>query len=184
MRKILLIALLILTANISAQENYSGRISLTFNDEKIDLPINSVMLRKEDKINISIQAERNEDTISQRIGFELVLKNLEINKTQQPSAFRINVNTRTKKDSQFEEFRFDYLPDQQVAYYGFGNDIEKATWNINSLEFKIGIEEITYSNKSFIINGIFNGIFRSLNRKGEPRKDVVEIKNGKFEIVI
>ena len=76
MKKYIFIALMFICSITIAQENYKGQISLLLNEEKIELPINVVSLRKENKVLISIRAERNTEDIQQLISLEWEFKKL------------------------------------------------------------------------------------------------------------
>lgn len=104
--KNIFVAILLLSSVVLAQENYKGKISLIFNDEKIELPINVVTLRKENKVLISIRAERNSEEVQQLISLQWEFKKLSTDDKDLSvyDAFLLNVinNGKDKK----EELRF------------------------------------------------------------------------------
>ncbi len=185
MRKILLIVLLILTANIPAQENYKGRISLTFNDEKIDLPINSVMIRKEDQIIISVRADRNNDSLLQNVALEFSFKKLTKESGGQTiDNLGMTISNHNKATSLGGEVTFSFATRNERANFSISRKGERVSWEINSLSLELNINEIIYVDSQFKIIGEFAGEFKSIDEKGETRKEVAKIKDGKFEIVI
>ncbi|MCB0753179.1 MAG: hypothetical protein KDC52_17030, partial [Ignavibacteriae bacterium] len=79
MKKYLVVALILLCSMAYGEENYKGKISLIFNGEKIELPINIVTLKKENKILISIRAEQSNEEDQQLFKLEWEMDKLTTN---------------------------------------------------------------------------------------------------------
>ena len=184
MKKILVV-LFLLSVCLFPQEN-KGRISLTFNDEKIDLAINTITLRKENHILISVRAEQN-DSISQKmVAIELGFKKLTSDEKEglDGEGIRMQIDTRDKSKEEGKSFIFRYPPlGEEDASYGVYNKGERMTWSVNSISMKLNIKEVNFSNGLLKIIGEFSGIFKSA-LDGKTRKEVAEIKDGVFEIII
>jgi len=176
------VAILILFCSITfAQENNKGKISLIFNDEKIDLPINVVTLRKENKVLISIRAERNTENIQQLFSLEWEFKKLSTDDKDLSMYDAFLLNVVNNKQGQKDELLFRMTND--------GNDGELVVkkgmryWNLASFDMKFNIENVSFENSSIIIKG--NLRFKARNKNSKtPLEPVSEIQNCKFEIII
>ncbi|MCX6151162.1 MAG: hypothetical protein NTX22_11600 [Ignavibacteriales bacterium] len=186
MRRILFIILLVSIVYIPAQENYKGKISLTFNDEKMDIPINNIMIRKESQIIVSIRAERNEDSVQQMISMELSLKNLSSDEKSGPNPYdmqlRIFKRKINEKHNPFtEEFGYDF--EKERLYFRTENNDEKMSWEIKSFHIRMSDTKITFNDGSLIIKGSFS--FDCFSEKSKKEiLTVVEIKDFNYEIII
>lgn len=167
--------------SLSAQENYKGKVSFTFNEEKIELPINLVSLRKENKVLISIRAERNNENVQQLFSLEWEFKKLSTDDKDLSvyDAFLLNVvnNGVGKKD----ELLFRLTKDPKDG--GFVVKKGNRTWNLTSLAMKFNIENVSFENSSIKING--NLSFQARDKDSNtPLEAISEIKDCKFEIII
>ena len=78
MNKVCLLVLFLIPI-LFAQQNNKGNISLVFNDEKIDLPINRVSINKLNGITLNISAQQNDLQMHKKVALELKLKELSPN---------------------------------------------------------------------------------------------------------
>jgi len=183
MKKYLLIVLILLCSMVYAQENYKGKISLVFNKEKIELPFNIITLRKENNIIINARAELNKEDIQQLINIQLSLKDLSMNErsidVSKSFLFEIRNRTRKQKYANILLLSLDRNTNKSNIQYS-----EKGyPWQITSFNLSMNLTKIFFVENKLIIKGKFNIEARSEKSK-EPLKPVVEIKNGKFEIII
>jgi len=167
--------------SLSAQENYKGKVSFTFNEEKIELPINLVSLRKENKVLITIRAEQNNEEAQQLFSLEWEFEKLSNNDKDLSmyDAFLLNVvnNKGDDKDELLCRFTNNAKDGGIVVKKG------KRTLNILSFRMKFNIESVSFENSSINIRG--NLGFKARDSKSEtPLEPVSEIKDCKFEIVI
>lgn len=181
MKKQFAIILMLFCSIVSAQENYKGKISLIFNEEKIELPINVVTLRKENRVLISLRAEKNNEKVQQLVSLEWEFKKLSENDKDLSmyDAFLLNVlnNSEDKKDEL--RFRMNNNAEDSELFVQKGN----RTWNLASMSMKFNIENVSFENSSINIKG--NLSFQARDAKSEdPLKPVSEIEDCKFEIVI
>lgn len=177
-----LAGILILFCSITnAQENYKGKVSLTFNDEKIELPINVVTLRKENIVLISIRAERNNEKIQQLISLEWEFKKLSTNDKDLSldDAFLLNVINNKGDKKEELRFRMENNGEEGELFIQKGY----RTWNLASFEMKFDVESISFKNSAITIKGSLNLKVRDVNSK-TPLEPVSEIKDCKFEIII
>ncbi len=164
-----------------AQENYKGKVSFTFNEEKIELPINVVSLRKENKVLITIRAEQNDEKGQQLFSLEWEFKKLS-NDDKDLSmfdAFLLNVvnNKGDEKDELLCRFTNNAKDGGTVVKKGI------RTLYILSFGMKFNIESVSFENSSINIKG--NLGFQARDSKSEtPMEPISEIKDCKFEIII
>ena len=185
MQRLLFVLLIVFSFYIPAQENYKGRVSLTFNNEKIDIPINSIILRKEVQIILSIRAERNDDSVQQMVSMELSFNKLTKGKGGQTmDNLGMTISSQNKSTASGGEVTFSFAARNEHASYSVSRKGERISWDINSFSLKFNISEMNYVDSQFKIIGDFKGEFRSIDEKGNLRKDIAEIKDGKFEIII
>jgi len=174
---------------LQAQQSNNGNISLVFNGEKIDLPINAVSIHKNNGIILSIKAEKEDSIIQQMINLELGFKELSSKSDAETlDGTRIEIRTRNNKNNSEKELSMwfdgptgddkDYF---EAAHYGVFNKGERVSWEINSLSLKINIKDVEYMDGALHINGQLNGTFRSTLA---PEGQVAEITDCKFEIII
>ena len=189
MKKVLLLVLFIVPF-LSAQINTKGNISLVFNSEKINLPISTVSIQKDDGIILSIKAEKKDSIIQQMVTLELGFKEL----SSKPDAetlegTRIDIITRNNTTNSGKELSIWFNNDQagneknksEAAYYGVFNKGEKVSWEINSVSMKVNIISVQYIDGALHIIGECNGTFKSTLA---PEGQIAEIKDCKFEIII
>ncbi|MBL1215277.1 MAG: hypothetical protein HND52_18065 [Ignavibacteriae bacterium] len=181
--KQLILVILILAISISAQENNKGRVSLTFGGEKIDLPINTVTLQKEKTILLTARAELNSENIQQLINIKLSLKDLSTNDRviDNSNLFLFEFRTRRSKQSLGNVLllSLDMNNDKSDVQYS-----ERGIqWEMASFHLDMDITEISFLENKLRIKGKFN--IESWSKESEePLKPVVQIKDGKFEIII
>lgn len=173
---------------LSAQENNKGNISLIFNEYKIDLPVTSIILRKENLIRLSIRGEQSIDDDQKIIALEFSLKDLKTDtKEFVLEGTRINILIRRNGIDSHGEELLVWFPENDFsegkAHYSVYKKGQKLNWDISSFNMKFNIDNISYFNGSLKINGSFSGKFRSDLTK-DPFESTAEIKDGKFEIVI
>jgi len=176
MKKYLAVILILFCSITNAQENNKGQISLMLNGEKIELPINVVSLRKENKVFISIRAERNTETVQQLFSLEWEFKKLSTDDKDLSmyDAFLLNVVNNSESKKEELRFRMNKNANDGELFVKKGN----KTWNLFSFAMKFNIESVSFENSSINIKG--NLGFKARDGK-EP---VSEIKDCKFEIVI
>lgn len=179
-----LVMLIVLVAMpLFAQVN-RGRISLTFNGEKFDLPINSIMIRKENEIVVSARAEKNDSTGQQFISMELPFKDFNranLAMSIKESELRIQIVSRMTTDKIEKRFNFNYGPKNAMVEYFYG--LEKVNWQYPSMNVRIDASKIEYTGSELRIEGTFNGKYKS-NMPSQESKTIVEIKDGYFEIIL
>lgn len=167
--------------SLSAQENYKGKVSFTFNEKKIELPINVVSLRKENKVLITIRAEQNDEKEQQLFSLEWEFKKLSSDDKDLSmyDAFLLNV-VNNKGDGK-DELLCRFINNEKDG--GIIVKKGKQTLNILSFSMKFNIESISFKNSSINIKG--NLSFKARDNKNEiPMEPVSEIKDCTFEIVI
>lgn len=177
------IIILLLTFSSFAQEKDKGTISLTLNGEKIAIPINAVTMGKEDAILLTARAEQNDENIQQLINIEFSLKDLSMNKRSidVSNSFLFEIRSRTSE----QEFgsvlllNLDRNTDRAEIQYS-----EKGhQWKMASFHLRMDVTDISFLENKLQIKGKFN-IESWSEESEEPLKPVVEIKDGKFEIII
>ena len=181
MKKYLITALILLCSIAYGEENYKGKISLIFNGEKIELPINVVTLKKENKILVSIRAQQINEKKQQLISLEWEFDKLTTNDEDLSiyDSFLLNVvnNSEDKKDEL--RFRMNNNGEDGELFVQKGN----RTWNLTSFAMKFNIENVSFENSSINIKG--NLSLKARDAKSEaPMDPVSEIEDCKFEIVI
>ena len=181
--KKLVIVFLLAFVTVFPQQN-KGKISLTFNGEVIELPINTLTLRKEDKILISVRAEQNDSVTQKMIALELGFKKLTVDDKTGPDIYetRLQISSKKNLDYSGKEFILNFSKGGE-GRYGIYKKGERVSWDITNIQMKFSMKEISYENDRLIIEGEFSGTFRS-TLDGTLRKDIAEIKDGKFEIIL
>lgn len=180
MKKMAIIFLLIALPSLA--QNNKGKISLVYNEDKFDLPVTQIVVRKENSLMISARAERNDSLGQQMISLEFALVNMA--KDAQLSSkdeIRLWIFNQEKKDPLGKRFTFNYGPKDVVVEMYLGN--EKLNWSSPSFQFKFDNVEITHTNEGLKIKGSFSGKYNS-TPQGTQLKTVAEIKEGKFEIIL
>ncbi len=181
--KKLVIVFLLAFVTVFPQQN-KGKISLTFNGEVIELPINTLNIRKEDKIRISVRAEMSDSITQKMIALELGFKKLSSDdkKGLEPYETRLQISSRNNVEYSGKEFMLNLSNDGE-GRYGIYKKGERVTWEITKLSMKLSVKRIGLENDELKIVGEFSGTFQSL-LDGALRKDIAEIKDGKFEIIL
>jgi hypothetical protein len=180
MKKIITI-LFIITLPLLAQGN-KGRISLVYNEEKFDLPITQIVVRKENSLMISVRAERSDSLGLQSVSLEFSLSSLaKDEKVSSQVEPRLAISSQVGKDRYGKRFTFNYGPKDAAIEMYYGND--RLNWSSPSFQFKFDAVDITHSNEGLKIKGSFSGKFIS-TPQGIQSKTMAEIKDGKFEIIL
>ena len=181
MKKYLIIALILLCSIAYAQESYKGKISLVFNGEKIELPINVITLKKEDKVLISVRAEQSNEEGKQLFKLEWEMNKLSTNDEDltMTDAFLLNVVNNVEGKIDELRFRMDNNDEDGELFVQKGD----RTWNLTSMAMKFNIGNVSFDNSSILIQGSLS--FKARDGKSEdPIKSVSEVEDCKFEIVI
>ena len=180
MKKYLIMLLLLLGSFAYAGDYDKGKISLLFNGEKIELPISTISLKKENKILISVRAENNVEGGSQLISLKWVFNKISTN-DEDLSIDDFLLNVVNNKNDEKDELRFQMSDDEKDGelFVRKGN----RTWDLTALSMKFNIENVSYEKSSLVISGKLN--FETRDAKGEdPTKAISKIEDCKFEIVI
>ncbi|MCW8848429.1 MAG: hypothetical protein OQJ81_00515 [Melioribacteraceae bacterium] len=181
MKKYLVVTLILLCSIAYGGENYKGKISLIFNGEKIELPINFVTLKKENKILISIRAEQSNKEDQQLFKLEWEMDKLSTNDKDLTMTDAFLLSVVNNEEGKIDELRF------RMDNNGEDGELfvqrEERTWNLTSMAMKFNIENVLFEDSSIFIEG--NLSFKARDGKSEnPLKSVSEIEDCKFEIVI
>ncbi len=183
MKKLFLLVLF-LTPTLFSQQSSNGNITLVYNGEKIDLPINSITIQKEKGILLSIEAERKDAKFQQRITLEIGLKELSsLPAAETLAGTRVEISTRDNTTDSGKElsFRFSEEENNQPAFYGVSNGGNKSIWKINSVSMKLDITDVKYVDGVLHLTGEYSGTFKSSEA---PEGEFAEIRDGRFEIII
>lgn len=180
MKRIILI-LFITTLPLFAQNN-KGRISLIYNEERFDLPLTQVIVRKENTVLISIRAEKNDSLGQQSVSLEFPLESLTIEpKVISGDGIRLLISSQDRKSSYGKKFTFNLGPKDVAVEIYYGN--ERLNWSSPSFQFKFDKVKITNTSEGLKITGSFSGKYNSGVNETQI-KTVAEIKEGKFEIIL
>lgn len=187
--KKLVIIIFISAIALFAQGNNKGRISLIFNGEKIDLPVTSVTLIKQDHIILNARAEHNVDKVQQMVALEIGFKKLAPGDSSLFPLIRININLRDNSKQTGNDLAIQYDNSginggngkNEAAHYGVFNRGERVSWDINTMSLRFNLTNVSYTDNELKISGSFSGTFSSTIA---PKGQVAEIKDGKFEIII
>ncbi|HSL90988.1 MAG TPA: hypothetical protein VK870_16930 [Ignavibacteriaceae bacterium] len=172
-----------------AQQNSNGSISMVFNNEKIDLPISTISIHKNNGTILSFKAEIEDSIIQQMVKLELGFNELSSKLDAETlDGTKIDISTRNNKTNSGKYLSMwfdgpsgddnDYF---EAAHYGVFNKGEKISWGINSVSLKINITDVQYIDGALHINGELKGTFKSTSA---PEGQVAEIKDCKFEVII
>lgn len=180
MRKLFFICL-IMAVSVFSQEK--GYIKLDFDEQKLDIPLNYIEMRKDDEIRILARGEVNNGSERKLISFEILLKKLDRN----PRGFRLQVSSDNKKEDTGSEFIMSYLGDDMSVSISRYKKGERITRNPTNIYAYINVTELKYENNGFVIRGKLNAVLKSTftdnpNSSSEP-KVIAEIKNGFYEII-
>lgn len=181
MKKYLVVVLILLCSIAYSQESYKGKISLIFNGESIELPINLITLKKEKKILVSISTEQSNEEITQSIRLEWEMNKISTDDKDLDlyDSFILNVVNNNKDGKDELRFRMNNNAEEGDIFVRKGH----KTWNLTSMAMKFNIENVSFENSVIFIEG--NLSFKARDAKSEtPMKSISEIENCKFEIVI
>ena len=181
MRKYVVAVLIMLSSFALAEENNKGKISLIFNGEKIELPIDIVTIRKGDNIIVSTRAVSSNKKVQQMITLEWEVESLsaEDSSLSLYNNFRLNIRSNKKNKKEELRFRMNNNGKEGELFVRKGN----RTWKLTSFAMKFGIEKISFENASIIIKGSLSLKARDVKSK-TPLEAVSEIEDCKFEIII
>jgi hypothetical protein len=188
MKKI--ISLIVLITSIASAQGTKGtiekgKISLMLNDTKFDLPISSIQLRKDEKTFLSVRAEENNEENQKLAALELTFAGSFLSK-KDPEEIRLNFITKSAFLSTGEELSIHYPPSDTseilIDYTAYEKG-ERMSWEVTSFNLVFNIDDVSFENNSIKIAGSFRGNVGSKLRIRENMK-VIEIKDGKFEIII
>jgi hypothetical protein len=174
----LLLSIILLSSSYADDK---GRISLIFNDAKIDLPVNSVVLRKENSIVLTARAELNNENIKQLISMEISFNSLSKDSIDIYNSFLIEVRNQDSTISSREVLiiRFENNGNSGEVSYAKGN----KSWTVNPFVLKFDVSKIDFANDHLIIQGTFTVAIRS-QESDTPLEPIAEIKDGEFEIIL
>lgn len=180
MKKILIIIFVVLGIGVSMpQDKKGGYISLTLNNKKIDLPIYTVMLRKENAITITARGENNTEDVSQMISMEFRLRGL-YKDSIDVDGFGFDIVDSDKKTDISEDLS---LRTDSYVRYSKRNKKDRTSFEATSFHMKFAINEILFQNNKLIICGVFN--FKITNKDAKTADySVADIKDGSFRIEI
>ncbi len=166
---------------LPAQSN-KGKISLVYNEEKFDLPITQIIIRKENSVMVSVRAEKNDSLGQRSISLEFPLASMAKDaKVTSNDELRLLITNQGRKDPYGKRFTFNYGPKNVVVEMYYGN--ERLNWSSPSFQFKLSSVEITHSSEGVKMTGSFSGKYNSAQQEN-PLKTAAEIKDGKFEIIL
>ncbi len=183
MKKVYLFVLF-LVPFLCAQQSNKGYISLVYNGEKIELPVNTINIQKENGIILSIWAERNDSSAQQAVSLQLALNDLSSGPdAEKMEGTKIKITTKDRSADSGKEFYiwFSEDKDKSEARYGILNKGKKQSWGITSVSLEIDITDVKYNEGTLHISGECKGTFKS---KDAPEGQIAQIKDGKFEIII
>lgn len=193
-----MIIVFILTAlPMFSQELYKGNISFTFNNEKYDLPLNTVSIRKENDLIISARGEKNDSFVQQMVSLEFSIERLGVDlqagsiifkdgirdehgKKLFGKTFAISFQSRDSRNNSGESL--SYSTEVNRAQIEIYKSYNRSNWQAPAVIFTARIDEISYKNNELRIKGPFSAKFEKLEDK--QSKTLVELKEGKFEIVL
>jgi hypothetical protein len=176
MKKLLFI-IIVIPAILFGQYK-KGQISFTYNDKTFDLPINKVEIKKDNKISLLLIAEQNDSSGTRMISLEL--KTVSFN--TDPTDVRIKFMELNRITDTGNEIICSY-GDTLDTRFGKSNKGERIIWEANSISMKLGIDNVNYKESKFIISGNFNLTLSSIF-DNPHRKEIANIKEGKFEIIL
>lgn len=160
-----------------------GKLSLIFNGEHFNIPINMIDIRKENNLLISVRAEKNDSAMHQMISLEFQLGKLaadnKINSLD-VEGFRIQIMSTNHEEKSGKNFHLNILDGGSFEYFNRG---ERMTWEFKNVQMKMNIDDVKYTGERLIITGKFEGEFRS-SVTSDINKNSAEIKEGLFEIVM
>ena len=180
--KNLIIAIILCSCSLIAQVN-KGRVSLIFDDEKIDIPVTSINIYKDENVRIGFRAENSDSARAEWVSIELTFSKLSTDENVSHfQNLRIQVQSSSKNNVQKKSFILNYEKDDiQVQLYNNGDIIN---WTAqNSVKFQMDIGDIKYDGKELKISGTFSVNVNKLS-DGNKIKAEAHIKDGKFEIVL
>lgn len=183
MKNIIIIMIFTVTA-ILAQDN-KGRVTLTLNGEKFDMPINSVSVRKENKILINIRAEESDSVHAKIISMELAYNNLTQDEKNGFDIYssRIQVSTNNNHEGSGSDFILDFRPKGEGFSVRYSKS-ERVQSNFNYLSMKIYDQKITYDGNVLVIELSFSGEW-GWNSTGSPgKKNISKIQDCTISIRI
>jgi len=187
------ILFLLFAINIVAQNVNKGRISLSFNGEKIDLPISTVTMKKGKNIKISARAEINNEKIQKVIALDLTLTELSLDKIKPERVDDFKLEVRSKREIKSSKgivmhseksFLISLAEKNWILEFSLSEGGEQLTWkNLRGITIRLNITNIVFIDNSVRISGEFAASLKS-GFKYFSKKEIAKITNGKFEIII
>lgn len=172
MKKLLLIiSVLLFSFTAIAQEENSGRISLTIDKENIDLPINSVSIRKGNNTLVSIHGQIRDGDKQTNVDIEFNCDSL-TEKIIPPEDLSMKIDIST---SRFYGFVFSFRRGS-AEYMSIGE-----RFKYDGVDSQFRIDSVGYRDGLFIIAGSFSGSYSVSSGKAKDTGQT-KIQNGKFEI--
>ena len=153
-----IIFILILSISTLFAQDDKGKVTLTFNDELYVIPINSVIIRKENKIIISVRGENSDSNQTKLISMELAYNKLTSEEKNGFDLFnsRIQVSKWNRSNGATSDLILDFRQNGEgyTVRYSKGERIQS---NINSVSLRIYDQKITYDEKELVIELSFKG---------------------------
>jgi hypothetical protein len=158
-----------------------GRISLIMNGSEIDLPVNSVALRKENQIVLTARAELNNENSKQLVSLQLSFKSLSTDSIDVYNSFLIEVRNQGNTHSSREALiiRFEDNANSGETSYAKGDKF----WTIDAISLRFDVSKVDLVDNHLIIQGTFESKLRS-SKSDTPLEPVAVIKDGRFKIII
>jgi hypothetical protein len=173
-----------MVAILFAQDN-KGRVTLTLDGEKYDIPVNSVSLRKENNIIIDVHAEESDSVHSKMVSMELIYKNLTADEKTGFDLFssRLQVRKFDRRDESGSDLVLDFSPKGE-GFSATYSKSQKLISNFNYLNMRVNDQKITYDGKFLVIQLCFSGEWGWNSTDGSGKKNISRIKDCKILIRI
>ena len=177
-----IIAVILCSYSLFAQVD-KGRVSLIFDDEKIDVPVTSISINKDENVRIGFRAEKNDSVHSKWISMELTLSKFSTDEdVSHFQSLRIQVQSSSKTNTQKKSFILNYEKGNiQVQLYNNGDVINWTAQNM--VKFQMDIGDIKYDGNELKVTGTFSVDVNKFSQDNKIRAEA-HIKDGKFEIVL
>ena len=184
--KKLLVFIFLIAPVIFAQSNNKGNISFIFNNNKIDLPISSIMLRKDNNTVLTARAEQNNEESKKLISIEMTFGNDAFSAKKDPKELRLEILSRNNFQTDGEQLSIHYPPgnDKGELSYTVFNRGERLNLNLQSFHMIFNLENISYKEGAIKINGTFSLKCSYSLKQNSSDNNSIEVKDGKFEIII
>jgi beta-glucosidase/6-phospho-beta-glucosidase/beta-galactosidase len=161
----------------------SGRISLIFNGERIDVPVANIVVKKNDKVSLNVSAFLNKEEIFQEIVMEMSFNGKLPEKEDEgfdPEGFMLNIRTRDNKDLSGKELQVKM---NGGAHYSYYKKDQRSSSDFGNMKYNVRVNAARYEKGHLIITGELSGEFGLYEDKNEI-KHLAEVKDGKFTLII